>query len=150
MSRPLDVWVPVHLSSKQHVHLSKVDRAATAYKTTLKARFMGPTWGHLGPTGPRWAPCWPHEIYYLGKDTPFYYFMLNCYQIKIIRSIVYCHYYSISKIAVAWNTNRKYKGLLNVSTMRTGRNVLYFYSHLCEVRNWTSNSRPSVFKLWQW
>ena len=25
------------------------------------ARFMGPTWAHLGPTGPRWAPCWPHE-----------------------------------------------------------------------------------------
>ena len=21
---------------------------------------------HLGPTGPRWAPCWPHEPYYLG------------------------------------------------------------------------------------
>ena len=27
-------------------------------------------WGqhgaHLGPTGPRWAPCWPHELCYLG------------------------------------------------------------------------------------
>ena len=21
---------------------------------------------HLGPTGPRWAPCWPHELCYLG------------------------------------------------------------------------------------
>ena len=27
---------------------------------------MGPTWGHLGPTGPRWAPCWPHEPCYPG------------------------------------------------------------------------------------
>ena len=27
---------------------------------------MGPTWGHLGPTGPRWAPCWLHESCYLG------------------------------------------------------------------------------------
>ena len=30
---------------------------------------MGPTWGppgaHLGPPGPRWAPCWPHEPCYL-------------------------------------------------------------------------------------
>ena len=26
---------------------------------TLIARFMGPTWGHLGLTGPRWVPCWP-------------------------------------------------------------------------------------------
>ena len=23
---------------------------------------------HLGPTGPRWAPCWPHELFYLGRD----------------------------------------------------------------------------------
>ena len=28
---------------------------------------MGPTWAHLGPTGPRWAPCWPHELCYLGR-----------------------------------------------------------------------------------
>ena len=21
---------------------------------------------HLGPTGPRWTPCWPHELCYLG------------------------------------------------------------------------------------
>ena len=34
--------------------------------TSLIARFMGPTWSHLGPTGPSWAPCWPHEICYLG------------------------------------------------------------------------------------
>ena len=25
-------------------------------QTSLIARFMGPTWAHLGPTGPRWAP----------------------------------------------------------------------------------------------
>ena len=28
------------------------------------------SWGqhgaHLGPIGPRWAPCWPHEVCYLG------------------------------------------------------------------------------------
>ena len=28
------------------------------------------SWGqhgaHLEPTGPRWAPCWPHELCYLG------------------------------------------------------------------------------------
>ena len=24
---------------------------------------------HLGPTGPRWAPCWPHELCYLGHNT---------------------------------------------------------------------------------
>ena len=28
------------------------------------AMFMGPTWGNLGPVGPRWALCWPHEPCY--------------------------------------------------------------------------------------
>ena len=32
----------------------------------LRTSFMGPTWAHLGPTGPRWAPCWPHELCCLG------------------------------------------------------------------------------------
>ena len=35
----------------------------------LIARFLGPTWAHLGPTGPRWAPRWPHELCYLGHIT---------------------------------------------------------------------------------
>ena len=30
------------------------------------------SWGqggaNLGPTGPRWAPCWPHELCYLGSN----------------------------------------------------------------------------------
>ena len=34
---------------------------------TLIVRFMGPTWGPSGAEGPRWAPCWPHELCYLGK-----------------------------------------------------------------------------------
>ena len=34
--------------------------------TSLIAKFMGPTWGPFGATGPRWAPCWPHELCYLG------------------------------------------------------------------------------------
>ena len=29
------------------------------------------SWGHhgvhLGPTGPRWGPCWPYELFYLGS-----------------------------------------------------------------------------------
>ena len=35
--------------------------------STLIAKFMGPTWGPSGPTGPKWAPCWPHEPCYLGS-----------------------------------------------------------------------------------
>ena len=45
-------------------HLS---RAAGNIRITLIARFL---WGQhgaqLGPTGPRWAPCWPHEPCSLG------------------------------------------------------------------------------------
>ena len=36
----------------------------------LKRPWYQGSWGqhgaHLGPTGPRWAPCWPHELCYLG------------------------------------------------------------------------------------
>ena len=34
---------------------------------TQIAKFMGPTWAHLGPVGPRWAPCRPHEPCYQGR-----------------------------------------------------------------------------------
>ena len=42
------------------------DRDISGLHCTLIARRMGPTWAHLGPIGPRWAPCWPHEPCYLG------------------------------------------------------------------------------------
>ena len=32
------------------------------------AKFMGQHGTHLGPVGPRWAPCWPHEPCYEGPD----------------------------------------------------------------------------------
>ena len=35
-------------------------------KFTLIARFMGPTWGPPGSCRPLWAPCWSHELCYLG------------------------------------------------------------------------------------
>ena len=33
---------------------------------SLIARFLGQYGTNLGPTGPRWARCWPHELCYLG------------------------------------------------------------------------------------
>ena len=51
--------------------ITKGVRFQSRVEQALIARFMGPTWGpalraHLGPTGPRWTPCWPHEPCDLG------------------------------------------------------------------------------------
>ena len=56
-----DVWLicePVCSLWRRHILFSKM---------SLIARFMGQHGAHLGPTGPRWAPCWPHELCYLGS-----------------------------------------------------------------------------------
>ena len=37
------------------------------YRAILISTLWGQHGAHLGPTGPRWAPCWPHELCYLGK-----------------------------------------------------------------------------------
>ena len=37
------------------------------YRTIQRARLMGQHGAHLGPVGPRWAPCWPHEPCYQGS-----------------------------------------------------------------------------------
>ena len=38
---------------------------ATFPNNTLIARFMGQHGAHLGLTGPRWAPCWLHELLFI-------------------------------------------------------------------------------------
>ena len=47
----------------------KSDQRYDIYERELQLWKRG-SWGqhgaHLGPTGPRWAPCWPHEFCYLG------------------------------------------------------------------------------------
>ena len=40
------------------------------YQITLIARFMGPTWGSSGAGRTQVAPCWPHELCYLGSLWP--------------------------------------------------------------------------------
>ena len=47
------------------------------------ARFVGPTWAHLGPTEPRWAPCCPHEPCHLEDYTPQSYGLIGCKTSKI-------------------------------------------------------------------
>ena len=55
----------------------------------LIPRFMGPTWGQLEPTGPKWAPCWPHELCYLG--------LLYDGQVNVISSVYNNHFLDVSK-----------------------------------------------------
>ena len=45
-------------------------------------------WAHLGPTGPRWAPCWPHESCYLGSITEFDFDVLIQYYLSIPLSLI--------------------------------------------------------------
>ena len=49
-----------------YVSSQSLDICLEMFVYTLIARFMGPTWAHMGPTGPRWASCWPYELCYLG------------------------------------------------------------------------------------
>ena len=60
-----DISKTIHWSLNIPWTHSKFRWSLLSSVTTLIARFMRPTWAHLGPTGPRWAPCWPHEPCYL-------------------------------------------------------------------------------------
>ena len=47
---------------------------------------------HMGPTGPRWAPCWPHELCYLRRSGTRWFEC--CQQIRLLAAIklpVLCH-----------------------------------------------------------
>ena len=60
----------VNLSSDLHTG-THLEPHAADFITVLTeqvqiATFMGPQGAHLGPIGPRWAPCWPREPCYQG------------------------------------------------------------------------------------
>ena len=64
----------------------RIARTGT-YPDHVIARFVGPTWAHLGLTGPRWAPCWPHELCYLGMP-PFIFISTNRSKLKFPSSLL--------------------------------------------------------------
>ena len=51
---------------KDYTNNNKAQPNDTEILMSLIARLMGPTWGPSGADRPRWAPCWPHELCYLG------------------------------------------------------------------------------------
>ena len=74
---------------------------------TLIARFMGPTC----PVGPRWAPCRPHDLSYLG--IPLVLFGLYKSYQKYI-NITICHMFLRVIILALWVSNGSGNGLLPV------------------------------------
>ena len=58
------IWLKLKSQSPRHVFVWCALLVAAQI-----AKFMGPTWAHLGPGGPRWAPCWPNEPCYQGIST---------------------------------------------------------------------------------
>ena len=72
------------------------------------------SWGqhgaHLGSTGPRWAPCWPHELFYLGLLYPVIYFRVSLiiYAFKYINLTL--HFVLIS-ITILWKSTTRYDNM---------------------------------------
>ena len=55
------------LSASQSLPTHTYDLLTAMYERYPQtAKFVGPTWAHLGPVGPRLAPCWPYEPCYPG------------------------------------------------------------------------------------
>ena len=55
-------WV----SSSPFIRVGIIDISQSSYMSSPTTRSWGQHGAHMGPTGPMWAPCWPHEPCYLG------------------------------------------------------------------------------------
>ena len=84
-------------SSRRKIYKSHQSKQRIFNILSLKASFMWPTWGHLGPTGPSWAPCWPHEPCYLGRHG--YYSLVKRTLRRIYSAIKAC---AVSKRTLHW------------------------------------------------
>ena len=68
--------IPILKIRRSHDRFFFITKIPTPAKTSLYsliARSMGQHGAHLGPTGPRWAPClcWPHELCWVGTVPSF-------------------------------------------------------------------------------
>ena len=102
--------------------------------TTLIARFMGTTWGLLGPTGPRWAPCWHHESCFLGIIHNRYSTLKTLCsgempkEIELLRNAELSWQLPVTKISSSWyfrlNGRRHENGLFILRE----KNTMYIYN----------------------
>ena len=65
-------------------------RKSSSMHITPEGKFHGANMGaHLGPTGPSWTPCWPHELCYLWQYLHFLAQHNKSYHVDIILSEAY-------------------------------------------------------------
>ena len=69
-------------------------------ETPQIAKLMGQHGAHLGPVGPRWAPCWPHEPCYQGHIT--------------IYSMLFAHIFYVDYIAIVSKMHVLSTGLIHM------------------------------------
>ena len=89
VSHPRMIWV-----NESRDSLGTYDLTTTK-RSKIKPPHSRVHWGqhgaHLGPTGLRWAPCWPHELCYLRC------FMWHCTK---------CHEFKMTDCAFAYDKHR--------------------------------------------
>ena len=64
----------IAITSPKHRCVKAPNTAAYFHPVLCRLLRQQSSWGqhgaHLGPVGPRWAPCWPHEPFYQGPPLP--------------------------------------------------------------------------------
>ena len=91
-------------------------------KASLIARFMGPTWAHLEPIGPRWAPCWPPELCYLA-----------CYYTTPSHYLNQCWLCQRGLVAFTWRQFHRKCWRYEISILDTSlKTLIWFYSHISQ------------------
>ena len=55
---------------------------------------------HLGPTGHRWAPCWPHELCYLGLVSTLHYAEIDGHCVNILMALSELSYVAVFIISI--------------------------------------------------
>ena len=116
---------------------------------SLIAKFMGQHGAHLGPTSPRWAPCWPHELCYLGcfdKDPVHRHALLDNIR-KLITLLItknthhFIHQVALQKLTFGWpdqiNTHKQ---------ENCSKSIIHILSH-CWVNRTAVNLFFLVFRL---
>ena len=72
--------------------------------TALRARFIswGPHGAQLGPTGPRWSPCWPHVPCCLGEHGFIAYIAIYSGMIIGLRQANERRHYFVTTSLIGW------------------------------------------------